>query len=429
MKYHGLCAVAASALFLSVSAADFGSFLEKRAGIGSSGAADLVRDYPGKFRWLDQSKKQARAIRTKTDPLTLYGDPLQEVIVTLDGKKQLGSVVLSIYNRGDAGEWDRDRFEEKLDLVRDKLSGFAGGKKPESQSAALGNGAKLFANIWRTPELDLVLRWSSTNRKEPEYITLELLPPGEAPKNLRASLKSTAGAGNLSEQVKQDAAGSRYLEIPMVDQGGKGYCVAATVERILRYYGSDIDQHVIAQLAASEKNVNDFNMFREFELTRELLRENRDALEAADSRLGVRFKRHYEYKSLLSYRGVERLCKEYNSAAQKLKKERLKFNDFVVTRRKTKTFQLGQFLSALDPEVYSAVRMRDKSNYEEFVKLVRESIDDGVPLCWGILAVAGQKGGPTPTSAPTCASSTATILRAAISSTPTAGASAMKRSR
>ena len=167
MKYHGLCAVAASALFLSVSAADFGSFLEKRAGIWSSGAADLVRDYPGKFRWLDQSKKQARAIRTKTDPLTLYGDPLQEVIVTLDGKKQLGSVVLSIYNRGDAGEWDRDRFEEKLDLVRDKLSGFAGGKKPESQSAALGNGAKLFANIWRTPELDLVLRWSSTNRKEP----------------------------------------------------------------------------------------------------------------------------------------------------------------------------------------------------------------------------------------------------------------------
>lgn len=65
----------------------------------------------------------------------------------------------------------------------------------------------------------------------------------------------------------------------------------------------------------------------------------------------------------------------------------------MVTRRKTKTFQLGQFLSALDPEVYSAVRMRDKNNYEEFVKLVRESIDDGVPLCWGILAVAGQKGG------------------------------------
>ena len=33
----------------------------------------------------------------------------------------------------------------------------------------------------------------------------------------------------------------------------------------------------------SAKNVNDFNMFREFELTRELLRENRDALEAAEA--------------------------------------------------------------------------------------------------------------------------------------------------
>lgn len=381
MKLPASILIAASALLLPVSAADFGPFLEKRAAIWTSGAADLARDYKGKFSWLDSSRTQARAVRAKTDPLTLYGDPLQEVIITLDGKKQLSTVVLSIYNRGDAGDWERKQFEEKLDRVRTELIRFAGNKKPEAQSAAVGGGAKVYANIWRLPELDMVLRWSSTGRKEPEYITLELYPSGQAPGNIRNSLKSTVGAGNLSEQVKQAPDGSRYLEIPMVDQGGKGYCVAATVERILRYYGSSADQHVIAQLAASDANTG-----TSFEAMV-------DALEAADARLGVRFKRHYEYKSLLSYRGVERLCKEYNSVAQKLKKEKLKFNDFVVTRRKTRTFQLGPFLRALDPEVYSEVRIRDKNSYEDFVKLVRTSIDSGVPLCWGTLSLAGQTGG------------------------------------
>ena len=36
--------------------------------------------------------------------------------------------------------------------------------------------------------------------------------------------------------------------VPMVDQGAKGYCAAAVLERLLRYYGRDTDQHEIAQL-------------------------------------------------------------------------------------------------------------------------------------------------------------------------------------
>jgi hypothetical protein len=38
----------------------------------------------------------------------------------------------------------------------------------------------------------------------------------------------------------------------MVDQGEKGYCVVASVERVLRYYGGTVDQHELAQIANSD---------------------------------------------------------------------------------------------------------------------------------------------------------------------------------
>lgn len=376
---YGICAIVILVSVWSVSAADFGAFLEKRAGIWSMSVNELNRDFPEKFRWLD--KKQAHAVREKNDPLTLYGDPLQEVTITLDDKQQINLVVISIYNRGDAGEWNRKQFEEKLELVQSKLNSFTNTKIREKQTASLGNGAKLFANIWRTNDLDLVLKWSSSNRKEPEYITLELLPAGKAPRNLRASFKNVVSNVKLSEQVKTDSNGSRYLEIPMVDQGAKGYCVAATVERVLRYYGLNIDQHVIAQLAESdaEKGTS--------------LEAMVEALEAADSKLGVNFKRHYQYKLWMNFRGIEQISKEYNSIAKRMKKPQVKLKDFITKHKNTVQFQIEEFFGALDPEVYTAVRMRDKNSFQNFLKLVRENIDNGVPLCWGVIALAGQKGG------------------------------------
>jgi hypothetical protein len=38
----------------------------------------------------------------------------------------------------------------------------------------------------------------------------------------------------------------------MVDQGDKGYCVVASVERVMRYYGAAVDQHELAQVANSD---------------------------------------------------------------------------------------------------------------------------------------------------------------------------------
>ena len=38
----------------------------------------------------------------------------------------------------------------------------------------------------------------------------------------------------------------------MVDQGAKGYCVVASTERVMRYYGADVDANELAQMAKSD---------------------------------------------------------------------------------------------------------------------------------------------------------------------------------
>ena len=52
--------------------------------------------------------------------------------------------------------------------------------------------------------------------------------------------------------VKKLPNGDVLLEtVPMVDQGQKGYCVVATAERVMRYYGVQVDEHELAELANS----------------------------------------------------------------------------------------------------------------------------------------------------------------------------------
>jgi hypothetical protein len=51
----------------------------------------------------------------------------------------------------------------------------------------------------------------------------------------------------LIQRVVKDPNGDVYLDVPMHDQGEKGYCAAAAAERILDFYGASINQHEIAQ--------------------------------------------------------------------------------------------------------------------------------------------------------------------------------------
>ena len=80
-----------------------------------------------------------------------------------------------------------------------------------------------------------------------EYVTLRILPTSsfddaDADRKAFASAKAT-----LSQRVKHKENGDVIItDLPMVDQGRKGYCVPATFERVLRYYGLSEDMNILA---------------------------------------------------------------------------------------------------------------------------------------------------------------------------------------
>lgn len=86
-----------------------------------------------------------------------------------------------------------------------------------------------------------------------EYVVLRIIPTITL-EDADASRKSFAAAkSTLSNRVERRANGDVVItNIPMVDQGRKGYCVPATFERVLRYYGLSEDMNVLAMAGQTD---------------------------------------------------------------------------------------------------------------------------------------------------------------------------------
>jgi hypothetical protein len=78
----------------------------------------------------------------------------------------------------------------------------------------------------------------------------EEVSPGAAPLTSRELAKRFVARDHVERLAGGDV---KLKDIPMVDQGEKGYCVVASVERVLGYYGLPVDQHEVAQIANSDR--------------------------------------------------------------------------------------------------------------------------------------------------------------------------------
>jgi len=80
-----------------------------------------------------------------------------------------------------------------------------------------------------------------------EYVALRIVPTATLD-DPSAEIKSFADAkANLPKRVDRRENGDVIIkDLPMVNQGRKGYCVPATFERVLRYYGLSQDMNILA---------------------------------------------------------------------------------------------------------------------------------------------------------------------------------------
>ena len=84
---------------------------------------------------------------------------------------------------------------------------------------------------------------------EGEYLIVRIAPPEAFSSRRKSSGEQPKALKDCSANVRRLENGDVFIsDVPMVDQGRKGYCVPATVERVLRYFGiAGVDMHKLAE--------------------------------------------------------------------------------------------------------------------------------------------------------------------------------------
>lgn len=358
------------AVAVQAAVVDLQTFVEqRRQELWQLDAQGLVRAFPDLLRWNDAAKSELFFARNRAHAIRFAGEPVQELLFFLaDG--HLAEIRISVYNRGDAPPIKRSELEKRRRELETLLQGWAG-KVPRKGNSGSVAGASVSSGYWEGADFTAVMRWSYS-KGTPEYLTVTLLPPGTPVEDVRRSVAATVSRAELKDNVITEPDGTRFLAIPMINQGDKGYCAAATIARVMQYYEAEVDQHLIAQLAKSDAAAGTA-------YTAVL-----EALDKADSRLKIRTEVLYRGKYFNSVSGLMNYVNLYNRQAKAAKKPQIRFEDFVSRRPEGRVIEANRLFGAMDPAVVKALRLDDKREYAKFRKSVAEEIDRGVPIVWMI---------------------------------------------
>jgi len=242
------------------------------------------------YQWLTTDKSGVRFSRhpfgnVEVD-MTLFNGtvPVEEVVIEFD-KGKASRVNLSLYNRGDSGEVSREKFEMQYKTAGVNLGKVLNARpterKPNAQTAV-----KISGWLWNSPVALAALEYNTdalTKTGSPQFLRMKLAPPGAreafANESGQTIRKTTLGKSELPKFVKHESGGDVLISgVPMVDQGAKGYCVVASCQRLFGYFQIPVDQHELAQMAASDASRGTSSTAME------------DTLKKIDTRFKVNFK-------------------------------------------------------------------------------------------------------------------------------------------
>lgn len=303
----------------------------------------------GGFRWMSGAKN---ALRAEPGTYSLLGQTVGEVVLRGDDGTAKNATV-SIYNRGDDGEIEPDAYEAKFRNWKSALDAKLAVRPQERKPS---RSVVTDAWMWRKGDTAFLLEGSlNRSEKRPEFIRLRLASISKASQKPRRMARRKTFAGN----VRKDDKGFTWIEgVPMVDQGQKGYCVVATVERVARYFGAEIDQHELAQLADTGDRGT-----------------SPDAMEKAFQRITgkihVRTLKHIEFDE----RQLERDIRGYNRAARAADKKTFDYDpdEYIISP--------VMFWAATHAPTFRDMK-RGQNGFKHFERKIKEYVDQGIPLCW-----------------------------------------------
>ena len=290
------------------------------------------------FEWMSTSKDRARFSRhmfsdSETN-VTMFGRSIkveEAILEFVNGKAARATI--SFYNRGDSGDIEVKEFDRIFKVIGQNLSQVMK-VAPKRQMGSSNAALPVTGWNWTSPSGIALLEYNEYNtpgkESKPEFLRLKLAAPNQADWSM-GKMATGVQRMELLQRVKKTPEGDVYISgVPMVDQGQKGYCVAASCQRLFEYMRIPCDQHEMAKLVSV------------------------DAEGGADIST--------MQKSLAKIDGA-----------------------FKVT-----------FKPLVNPELYYGANRRRRVSEKEFISIVKEYTDKGVPLLWGLMLGRKPEDPPLP---------------------------------
>ncbi len=227
----------------------------------------FTKDKNPLFVWLTKDHTRAKIGRrlygNTTIDITLFGGEVQveEAIVDF-ASGRLNLISFSIYNRGDDKNVTAEDFSARF-LASGKAMSEILGVKPRRKDPDLNSGLITAGFSWYSQEKGIAMlehNDKALDGGDREFLRLRTARP-DAVGSLAAAMKSSRGGaavrlGDLPNNLVKSENGDVFIgNIPMVDQGDKGYCVVASTQRAFEYYGIGADMHQIAQVTKADPNL------------------------------------------------------------------------------------------------------------------------------------------------------------------------------
>lgn len=315
------------------------------------------------FRWSSATGESARASHPS---VTLFGIPTAEVVARFESAK-LSRLVINLYARGDVGDLTAEQFAMVVTMAQSGIQKFTR-LRGEARGKDERTAVKAELVLWKTPSALYRLEYSATpeNRAKSipfraEFVRLEVLPPSNS-----VSILATASLGNKAafvgtSRLQRDTSGDVWIrDVPMVDQGMKGYCAVACAERVMRYFGLSADANEFAQVANADAEVGT----------------SLEGMLEAINRIGSRLKVRMREVQKLDRKFLVALVEDYNRAAKKRGQAPLNVRGPIPDTR--------HLYSSMDPTTLREARSRDRSKVDPFFRAVKEQIDRGLPVLWTV---------------------------------------------
>ena len=322
---------------------------------------DFEKQYDkSSYGWLDKEKSRARFNPDRAN-IKLRGEESGETIVSFrDGK--ISGVMISLMNKGDDGYIKDTPFKKAIASARATLKTVAKvaespRRKNETISKAEGfvwstrQAMYMLEYLWVPEEIRDGFRWYAHG----EFVRIRILPPQILLGVQQNTLKTDISRPALAKRVKREGSKVWLEGMPMVDQGSKGYCAVASFERVMRYSGSQVDMHDLADLA----NSSGFGT-------------SPSGMKDAVHKMAVRSGMHTREPIFMEGKEYTSMKNAYNREAKKA----------ALGEVENPSGLVGLYRD-MDPDVFKGMRLKDPG-YNKFSSEVARSINAGIPVMWAL---------------------------------------------